>query len=72
MDEKKAFPCKDGCLTQTGMDLRDWFAGQALNGVIAIMVEDARNSKVSIKDYTEKAYVIADAMMEARKKEAQG
>lgn len=51
---------------RNGMSLRDWFAGQALPGVIAAPV-GARNPKVSEAAYSEEiarlAYVVADAMI---------
>ena len=45
-----------------GMELRDYFAGAALTGMMA-------NSAVAMndKDYSDEAYKTADAMMEARK-----
>jgi len=45
-----------------GMTLRDWFAGQALAG-ICVGVDDPNEPWIA-----QKAYQIADAMMEARKK----
>ena len=53
-----------------GMDLRDWFAGMALQGIVAsfahpqaryVCVNDD-NMKLTVGD----AYKIADAMLEAR------
>ena len=44
-----------------GMDLRDWFAGQALQGLLASDVEDTINVFVA------KAYKLADLMMKQRK-----
>ncbi len=46
-----------------GMDLRDWFAGQALGGMMA--------SEAGIQPYphdwaAERAYIIADQMLRAR------
>ncbi|HKE44223.1 MAG TPA: hypothetical protein VKB41_06755 [Steroidobacteraceae bacterium] len=43
-----------------GMTLRDWFAGQALLGVIA------RGVKSPAAEVAEAAYEYADAMLEAR------
>lgn len=62
-ENEKAFACvsrtpQDGWL-QEGMDLRDWFAGMALQGFLA---SDRRTPDVS-----KEAYRYADAMMEARK-----
>lgn len=58
-DNKKAFPATGGNL-QNGMDLRDWFAGQALAN--AYTHESAKPDNISGW-----AYQIADAMMKARK-----
>jgi len=48
---------------QEGMELRDWFAGQALAGLVA----NTRTTTFS-DIVAEAAYARADAMMEARKK----
>jgi hypothetical protein len=57
----KAFPTVSG---QTGMDLRDYFAAKAMQAMIAHPNSDA-GKPVSV--YANNAYIIADAMMEARK-----
>jgi hypothetical protein len=54
----KAFPTH----REEGMELRDYFAAVALQGMLA---EDGGGA-ASNKDLAEFAYVIADAMMEAR------
>ena len=52
-----------------GMTLRDWFAGQALIGLINAGIEDVkRGRKSDATDIAEGAYRLADAMLEARKK----
>ena len=43
-----------------GMDLRDWFAGQALQGLLASDIED------TIDVFTSKSYELADLMMKQR------
>lgn len=45
---------------QEGMSLRDWFAGQALTGLLA----NTNNSGV-VQNYAEDAYAFADAMIAA-------
>ena len=49
----------------TGMSLRDWFAGQALGGMLQYY--DSDNPEV----YAESAYIFADAMLVERAKEKQ-
>lgn len=46
-----------------GMTLRDWFAGQALNGLLS----DA-SSFGDPKSFSDSAYLYADAMLKARGK----
>lgn len=52
-------------IEQSGMSLRDWFAGQAMQGLCA----DPSSHELfdSHKEAAETAYQIADAMLEARK-----
>jgi hypothetical protein len=45
---------------QSGMDLRDYFAAQAMQRLIDMLTHS--------KDVARNAYIIADAMMEAREK----
>lgn len=69
----KAFPLSHiAGIHQPGMDLRDYFAAQAIQAVISV----AKGSEIGIDNgaITEDthraarcAYAIADAMMEARK-----
>lgn len=56
----KAFP---NMTNQQGMELRDYFAAAALQGMLA---EDGGGAADN-RQLAEFAYVIADAMMEARK-----
>lgn len=49
-----------------GMTLRDWFAGQALNGILAADVPPRINGYTM--QYDEAAYAIADAMLAQRAK----
>lgn len=44
-----------------GMTLRDWFAGQALAGLVSYVVEGA-----TFENVAEDAYKAADAMLRAR------
>jgi hypothetical protein len=67
----KAFPISNETgLNQEGMDLRDYFAAQALTGAqIWDAVINGKNSVLagdSAKTLSEVAYAIADAMMKAR------
>ena len=57
-----ASPDGDKCL-QEGMSLRDWFAGQALAGLLYNYHEHPN----TIRDCADMAYKAADAMLAARK-----
>jgi hypothetical protein len=72
----KAFPSSEpiyqdnviGVKQSTGMDLRDYFAAKAMQAIIG--KSDDKSNEIGeidnwIGDY---AYVVADAMMEAREK----
>jgi hypothetical protein len=52
----------EGAVWEYGMTLRDWFAGQALAGLLAHTGESERNRAVA-------AYRYADAMLRAREVE---
>lgn len=45
-----------------GMSLRDWFAGQALTGLIA-----QTDRKLLCATFADESYKLADAMLKARK-----
>ena len=47
-----------------GMTLRDWFAGQAMTGVLALQDADER----SYENLAMHCYAFADAMLAAREK----
>jgi len=49
--------------TSTGMSLRDWFAGMALQGVTS-----SANWDGAISDVADDAYSLADAMLAARER----
>lgn len=52
-----------------GMSLRDWFAGMALQGLLAhIIGVEGANGRTS--KYAERSYDYADAMLAARKEGA--
>lgn len=62
----KAFPftfdTEEATYWQKGMDLRDWFAGLAMQGMLA-------DPQVAVhRDVAIDAYYMADVMMEAREK----
>jgi len=48
-----------------GMTLRDWFAGKALNGMMA---SEAGVDPYSAEWVSERAYLVADAMLAERLK----
>lgn len=60
-----AFPFNGEYFKTPGMELRDWFAGQALTGAVAAMMAD--HSLAYPDEWGHLAYKIADAFMEARK-----
>jgi len=57
----KAFPNMAG---QQGMDLRDYFAAKAMQGMMADHTRDNYPEEIA-----ERAYKIADAMIKAREEE---
>ena len=64
-DGGPAFPGRYGQGMWTfegGMTLRDWFAGQALSGLLA----DSPDADCGPKGYAADAYSMADAMLVAR------
>jgi len=53
---------------QVGMSLRDYFAGQALVGLLAFSPSNSDgSSQMGFKAASEEAYAYADAMLKARK-----
>ena len=58
-----------GHCMDTGMTMRDWFAGQALIGIINACAMDARvRGETSEMLFARKAYSVADAMIAAMEK----
>ncbi len=55
-------------LMQSDMTLRDYFAGQALAGLIQAYATQAVSPTSSIREIASEAFVAADEMLEARKK----
>lgn len=68
-----AFPLAPGTMPDdwgfSGMTLRDWFAGQAINGMYANH-GCAKGSEMDLLADARKAYRIADAMLAARTDQA--
>jgi hypothetical protein len=59
-----AFPRDHRHLGHNGMDLRDWFAGQALSGILA---SEGNGVGAYPPDWAaERSYILADAMLAAR------
>ena len=48
----------------SGMTLRDWFAGQALTGILV----DSRSTRMTVGEATSTAFELADSMLRAREK----
>tara|TARA_S200002703_G_scaffold73209_2_gene63192 strand:+ start:254 stop:451 length:198 start_codon:yes stop_codon:yes gene_type:complete len=61
-DGGEAFPVSNGVHTVFGMSLRDYFAGQALVGLVS-----PPGTGDLVKIYAADAYALADAMLEERK-----
>lgn len=55
-----------GCVGAYGMTLRDWFAGQALNGYLASWSDDTDPNFFEPHDVAKTSYAYADAMLAAR------
>jgi len=76
----KAFPSREsiygsdviGVKESSGMDLRDYFAGQIVSGLLARPMEElsqGRTTKYEVESYIAYiSYEMADAMMKAREK----
>ena len=66
-EEQQAFP--DGLLNQDGMTLRDYFAAQALQGLLPDAFQEAPDNypaKRLAPFWAAMAYQLADEMMKAR------
>ena len=59
-DGRPAFPTQNGTRNDPGMTLRDWFAGQALAGMLD------RTYGIPVIIIAERSYQMADAMLAAR------
>ena len=69
MKDKYAYPTISNTGPRPGMELRDWFAGMALNGMLAEFMSDPHvESDLDSKLYARFAYEYADAMMHERDK----
>jgi hypothetical protein len=77
-DGGPAFPLQDWdeCIhsrrTETGMTLRDWFAGQALAGFAANPRMIDSRSPATLEIVSEWSFEAADAMIKARKEVQHG
>ena len=61
-----AFPLETSIGFSAGMTLRDWFAGQALNGMLAFPHKINGNTNILRISCARLAYETANAMLEAR------
>ena len=57
--EQMAFPLAHDWGSQEGMTLRDYFAGQAMPGILL-------DERLNCREIAERSYQMADAMMKAR------
>jgi hypothetical protein len=60
-------PRSDGFLSESGMTLRDWFAGMALQGLCS----SGRASEYKTSEISDAAYSLADSMLAEREKGTQ-
>ena len=71
MNHKPAFPqfvlSNGGAYVEGGLTLRDYFAAKALQGLIASPRGTPDGRDATDTYYAKCAYLVADAMMEARK-----
>lgn len=68
IENPQAFPLVDGPVVQPGMDLRDWFAGQAMSGLSGHMTgARAKPGETAAEAEARWCYERADAMLAARK-----
>lgn len=65
MKDKYAFPSLSNTGPRPGMELRDWFAGMALSGLLA----NPKNDEMDNDDLVTICYSTADDMMEMRDQE---
>ena len=68
-DGGPAFPCNspNGKETHPGMSLRDWFAGMAMQGMLAVSSVQSTLTHDAIRGGTKTSFEIADAMLAAGK-----
>lgn len=59
-----AFPAQFFDDRATGMNLRDYFAAKAMQGIVHVLVQGIRPSDVGLM--AADSYAIADAMLKAR------
>ena len=67
-------PINNQTIRVRDMDLRDWFAGQALqmSGAFAtVQIIAGNGARLNVADLANKAFEIADAMLAAREKQSQ-
>jgi hypothetical protein len=60
------FPDDKNANEEQGMTLRDWFAGQALAGLVCDGITVTEENVYGIEDTASLAYACADAMLRAR------
>jgi hypothetical protein len=68
IDRNPAFPCNspDGNETYSGMELRDYFAGKVIEGLIFSYESGDAKDEIPVHIVAERAYAMADAMLKER------
>jgi hypothetical protein len=61
MNNPPAFPWTNGKTTYTGMELRDYFAAKAMQGMLS-----ETSLKATPEEFASYSYKVADAMLKAR------
>lgn len=69
-NDESAFPVQVGNTIDDlrGMSLLDWFAGQAMVGAYDAWMAECRDANVSSVNMAKECYLLADAMMNERKR----
>lgn len=68
MENPFAFPADDEATCQFGMSLRDYFAGQAITGIMAAVIAHRVIGAVNWETEVKIAFRVADTMLQLRER----